>query len=340
MQHFDDEEQAVQVFQRTKDSVVFVTQALQIAFTPQETIKQEGSGSGFIWDNQGHVVTNCHVVRHGHIGEIHVITSKKKEYKATLVGQDPKSDLAVLKIEELIRTEDDEHSSEDLKPIVKGSSQSLQVGQTVYAIGNPFGLHHTITSGIISGLERDLPGHEGWLSNLIQTDAPINPGNSGGPLLNKRGHLIGVTTAIVSPTGVSAGLGFAVPVDTVKEIIEQLIRNGRVIRPELGIVMLPDRYRLVLGVPFGVVVLYVKPNSPADRAGIQSMKKRRGRYVILGDVITGIAGQKIQKQEQLLKFLQTAKVGEEVEIEVVRGQHREKKIVRITLEEQKINSSL
>ncbi len=261
------------MFETSKQSVVFVsTRIVQISpksLNPfslhshgnDEIIRKEGTGSGFIWDSLGHVVTNAHVVRH--VGEITVVLEDKREYKATLIGHDEKSDLAVLKLDELIPSHpgstETTQPNQIFSPLKKGTSKDLCVGQTVYAIGNPFGLNHTMTSGIISGLGRELPAQEGGLlTNLIQTDAPINPGNSGGPLLDSSGNLIGVTTAILSPTGASNGLGFAVPVDFVKEIVEELIKHGRVVRPELGIFMAPDNFRVLLGVSSGVIVLGVK----------------------------------------------------------------------------------
>lgn len=343
----ENEVKAINLFETAKRSVVYVrTIRLQIQaksygpfglLDPNSVVQTEGAGTGIVWDKDCHVVTNSHVVHH--VGDIIIILADGRECKGTLVGQDRKSDIAVLKIELLLGQEDDlpakaspsSHSSPlGVPPLEIGKSGNLQVGQTVYAIGNPFGLHHTMTSGIVSGLDRDIPSQEGQnsiLSNLIQTDAPINPGNSGGPLLDSQGKCVGVTTAILSPTGTSSGLGFAVPIDEVKDIVCQLIASGRVVRPHLGVSMAPDSLRSWLKYDRGVVVWGVRKKSPAAVAGLVDAKRGRRGEVLVGDVIEKFGGKVIVGCRELLKEIGKRKVGDEVEVEVLRGAKRK----RVTL---------
>ncbi|KAL0351009.1 UNVERIFIED_CONTAM: Protease Do-like 1, chloroplastic [Sesamum radiatum] len=265
----------------------------QDAFTLDLLEVPQGSGSGFVWDTQGHIVTNYHVIR----------------------------DVAVLKIDA---------PKDKLRPIPVGVSADLLVGQKVYAIGNPFGLDHTLTTGVISGLRREISGATGRpIQDVIQTDAAINPGNSGGPLLDSSGNLIGINTAIYSPSGASSGVGFSIPVDTVSGIVDQLVKFGKVTRPILGIKFAPDQVVEKLGVS-GVLVLDAPPNGPAGKAGLQPSKRDTFGRLVLGDIITSINGKKVSNGSDLYRILDQCKVGDKVIVEVLRGDHLEK--IPVTLE--------
>ncbi|GJD11153.1 Protease Do-like 1, chloroplastic [Galdieria sulphuraria] len=218
-----------------------------------------GQGSGFIWDTDGHIVTNFHVIRSATSAKITLYNGHI--YDAKLVGVDPDKDVAVLKIDA---------PKNELRPIPLGHSSDLIVGQSAYAIGNPFGLDHTLTTGVVSGLGRTMRSPTGKpISNVIQTDAAINPGNSGGTLLDSSGRLIGMNTSIYSPSGASAGVGFAIPVDTLKPIVSSLIKYGKVIRPVIGISYLDGTQSSALGIDRGVLVLDVQRGSPAEKAGLR-----------------------------------------------------------------------
>ena len=311
-----DEKATIDLFKEAGPSVVNITTLtarLDLWTRNVEEIPQ-GSGSGFIWDDAGHVVTNFHVVesiaRGG--GTAQVTMSDHSNHSADLVGIAPNQDLAVLRI----RTPKDK-----LRPIARiGSSNDLQVGQKVFAIGNPFGLDQTLTTGIVSALGRTIPARTGRaIEDVIQTDAAINPGNSGGPLFDSSRRLIGVNTAIYSPTGAYAGIGFAVPVDTVNRIVPQLIRNGRVASPDIGVIA-DDRLGLRLtrqmGVE-GVLVLGVRPNSPAAAAGLRGTQRTRTGY-IPGDVITHVDGRKVTTADQFHAALERHGPGESVTLTILR----------------------
>ena len=233
---------------RTQNSVVFITniQLVRDFFFSSEEAVPRGSGSGFVWDDKGHIVTNYHVIEDGDI--FNVTLPNQEQRQARLVGKEPNKDIAVLRLE---------GDLSGLFPVVPGSSRDLQVGQKVIAIGNPFGFDHTVTKGIVSALGRNMPGAGGvTIRDMIQTDASINPGNSGGPLLDSAGRLIGMNTMIISPSGASSGIGFAVPVDTIKKIVPEIIRYGKVQRPGLGVSLMSDPYARRIGVE-GVVILEV-----------------------------------------------------------------------------------
>ena len=311
-----DEKATIDLFKEAGPSVVNITTLtarLDLWTRNVEEIPQ-GSGSGFIWDDAGHVVTNFHVVesiaRGG--GTAQVTMSDHSNHSADLVGIAPNQDLAVLRI----RT-----PKYKLRPIARiGSSNDLQVGQKVFAIGNPFGLDQTLTTGIVSALGRTIPARTGRaIEDVIQTDAAINPGNSGGPLFDSSRRLIGVNTAIYSPTGAYAGIGFAVPVDTVNRIVPQLIRNGRVASPDIGVIA-DDRLGLRLtrqmGVE-GVLVLGVRPNSPAAAAGLRGTQRTRTGY-IPGDVITHVDGRKVTTADQFHAALERHGPGESVTLTILR----------------------
>jgi len=276
------------------------------SLNPQEIPR--GTGSGFVWDEQGHIVTNYHVIQGASSAK--VTLSDHTTLDARLTGAEPTFDVAVLKIDA---------PKDKLPAILIGSSADLQVGQKVFAIGNPFGLDQTLTSGIVSALGREIKSpNDRTITGVIQTDAAINPGNSGGPLLDSAGRLIGVNTAIASPSGAYAGVGFAIPVDTVNEVVTQLIRRGSVPRPESGIVAAEDRIARQLGVRSGVVMTDVR--GPAAEAGLRPLKRVSGGYI--GDVIVAIDGQPIRRRADIEKVLSRAKVGETITVTVVRNEER------------------
>lgn len=267
-----------------------------------------GSGTGFIWDLRGHVVTNSHVVEGGE--EIRVTLADQSTWRAQIVGLARDKDLAVLKIDV---------PTARLLAIPVGSSSDLSVGQKVFAIGNPFGLDQTLTTGVISGLGREIRSKTGRaIQDVIQSDAAINSGNSGGPLLDSAGRLIGVNTSIYSQSGDYAGIGFAIPVDTVNRIVPQLLRHGRVIRPGFGVHIANDQIARQLGLE-GVLVLRVRPGSSAEKAGMQSTKLDEEGTTRLGDIIFEVDGRPVTKAEDLYETLEQHAVGETVSIKVRRN---------------------
>ncbi|KAL5723716.1 Protease Do-like 1 [Ranunculus cassubicifolius] len=311
-----DELATVRLFQDNTPSVVYITNLAvrQDAFTLDVLEVPQGSGSGFVWDKDGHVVTNYHVIRGA--SDVRVTLSDQTTYEAKVVGFDQDKDVALLRIDA---------PKDKLKPIPVGASANLLVGQKVYAIGNPFGLDHTLTTGVISGLGREISSAATGrpIQDVIQTDAAINPGNSGGPLLDSSGSLIGINTAIYSPSGASSGVGFSIPVDTVSGIVDQLVKFGKVTRPVLGIKFAPDQSVEQLGMS-GVLVLDAPPNSPAGKAGLQPTKRDSYGRLILGDIITSINGKKITTGSDLYRIIDQCKVGDKVIVEVIRGDHKEK----------------
>ncbi|THU63564.1 hypothetical protein C4D60_Mb01t17150 [Musa balbisiana] len=311
-----DELATVRLFQENTPSVVYITNlaARQDAFTLDVLEVPQGSGSGFIWDKNGHIVTNYHVIRGA--SDLRVTLADQTTYEARVVGFDQDKDVAVLRIDA---------PKEKLRPIPVGISSDLLVGQKVYAIGNPFGLDHTLTTGVISGLRREISSAATGrpIQDVIQTDAAINPGNSGGPLLDSSGNLIGINTAIYSPSGASSGVGFSIPVDTVNGIVEQIVKFGKVTRPILGIKFAPDQSVEQLGVS-GVLVLDAPANGPAGKAGLQPTKRDAYGRLILGDIITSVNGTKVTNGSDLYRILDQCKVGDTVTVEVLRGDHKEK----------------
>jgi S1-C subfamily serine protease len=284
-----------------------------------------GTGSGFIWDDKGHVVTNYHVIAGA--SEARIRLSDGKEYKAALVGTSPMHDLAVLRIGD----------GPKRHPLPLGTSHDLRVGQKTFAIGNPFGLDWTLTTGIVSALDRSLTEESGSvIEHLIQTDAAVNPGNSGGPLLDSAGRLIGVNTAIYSPSGASAGVGFAVPVDTVNRVIPQLIGRGKYARPSLGIEIDEDINETItaqLGVK-GVVILKVRQGSPAARAGMKGITINRDRTVSPGDIITAVQGKKVETIAKLMSRLDDFQVGQPIKLSVLRNGNEREVMVTLSSEQQ------
>lgn len=264
----------------------------------------QGAGSGFVYDNNGHIITNFHVVQGGNTFVV-TFHNDPKQYKATIVGTAPEKDIAVLKLTE---------KPAKLSPIVFGSSKDLQVGQYSFAIGSPFGLDYTLTTGVISALGRKIDGIGGVkINDMIQTDAAINMGNSGGPLLDSSALLIGMNTVIFSTSGSSAGLGFAVPADTIKMIVPQIIQHGRVIRPGLGIGIVPDSMkRRIVGEDKGIIVSYVDEKGSAGKAGIKGMTQDRYGRTYLGDIILSVDGQDVNNLDDIYQVLETKKIGDEV----------------------------
>ena len=307
-----DERNNIDVFKRVSPSVVHITTlAAARGFMLDEMQVPRGMGSGFIWDAQGHVVTNFHVIQ-GATGA-QIALSDHRTYPATLVGVFPDRDLAVLRI-------DVPADKDKLQPIMIGESANLQVGQKVYAIGNPFGLDQSLTTGIVSALEREIESvTRRAIRGMIQTDAAINPGNSGGPLLDSAGRLIGVNTAIYSPSGGNAGIGFAIPVDEVNRVVPRLIRDGRLVRPTLGVQTAPAAVGKPLGVPEGVVVVGVVPGSPAAAAGIRPFTRAPDGSLVVGDVITAVDGEKVKSLDNLLEALERRQPGDVVKLGVWRA---------------------
>jgi S1-C subfamily serine protease len=301
------ERRDIEIFRNAAESVVSVTNiGLRRDFFSLNVFEiPQGSGSGFLWDDQGHVVTNYHVIEGGR--RFSVTLADQSTWEAQVVGTAPNKDLAVLRIDT---------SERRLPPLQVGRSSDLVVGQRVLAIGNPFGLDQTLTVGVVSALGRELRSPGGRLiRDLIQTDAAINPGNSGGPLLNSSGRLIGVNTAIFSPSGASAGIGFAVPVDTVRRLVPQLIENGRPIQPGIGIEIVADSTARRLGFS-GVLIQQVVRGGPADRAGLQPVSTdRRGRR-LLGDRIVGVDDLEIKTSDDLIYAFEQAGVGARVDLTV------------------------
>jgi S1-C subfamily serine protease len=304
----EDERATIELFRRASPSVVFITTLSRQArgfFEIQEV--PQGAGSGFVWDREGHVVTNFHVVQ-GASGA-RVAMHDHSEWEAALVGVAPDHDLAVLRIRA---------AKDELVPVSVGTSRDLQVGQKVFAIGNPFGLDFTLTTGIVSALGRSIPALTGRrIDDVIQTDAAINPGNSGGPLLDSAGRLIGVNTQIASPSGASAGVGFAVPADTVNRIVPQLIQYGQVMRPQLGIAAGNEWALRRVGIE-GVLVMSVVPDSPADRAGVRGTYRAKDGTLVLGDVIQGLDGGAIASLDDLYAVLERHQPGDVVKLRLLR----------------------
>lgn len=307
-----DEQATIELFRNASPSVVYITTialrrnlfSLNVYEIPQ------GTGSGFIWDKQGRVVTNYHVI--GDANRIEVTLADQSTWKGVLVGAAPDRDIAVLQISA---------PSSVLQPIVIGESDDLQVGQKVFAIGNPFGLDQTLTTGIVSALGREISSATGrTIHDVIQTDAAINPGNSGGPLLDSAGRLIGVNTAIYSPSGGSAGIGFAVPISEVNRVVPQIISKGREIRPGLGVSLANKNLTRDLAID-GILIINVQPGSAADKAGLLATKQAQDG-IILGDIIQKVNGVKVRDYNELRDELERYQVGETVTLELIRDESR------------------
>ena len=305
-----DEKNTIELFKNISPSVVYITSiAVQRdIFTFRALEIPRGTGSGFIWDENGYIVTNFHVIQNAQAAD--VTLADRSTWKAKLVGYEADKDLAVLKIDAPKRL---------LRPIVVGTSADLEVGQKVFAIGNPFGFDHTLTTGVISGLGREIESVTGRpIQGVIQTDAAINPGNSGGPLLDSSGRLIGINTAIVSPSGAYAGIGFAVPVDFVNRMVPQIIQYGKVIKPVLGINIAEDQMVRYLGAQ-GVLVLNVTPGGPADKAGLRPTRRDARGGILLGDLIVSIDENPVGENKDLFRILDSHNIGDTVKLRVRRS---------------------
>ncbi len=301
-----EERSNIDVFRRASEAVVAI-RAVDIRynlFSSNPVEIPRGSGSGFVWDRTGHIVTNYHVVDGAE--SFTVTLADQTEYEGRLVGGASHKDLAVLIIDA---------PESKLEPLTLGRSSNLVVGQKVLAVGNPFGLDQTLTVGVLSALDRELVSSKGrTIRDVLQTDAAINPGNSGGPLLDSKGRLIGVNTAIISPTRASAGIGFAIPVDIVVRLVPQLIQHGRPIQPGIGLSLLSDDRARRIGVD-GVAVWQVADGGPADRAGIKGVRvSRSGRRYVLGDVIVAVDGEPVRTGGDLLDLFEDRGVGKKATI--------------------------
>jgi S1-C subfamily serine protease len=317
------ERSVTELYERCSPSVVYISPLREygVPFTTQTQEVQVGTGSGFLWDKAGHVVTNFHVVAAQTSGVL-VTLSDRSQYRATRWAPFPDKDLAVLTIEA---------PPEKLAPLAVGTSADLRVGQLVYAIGNPYGYDTTLTHGLISALGRDMKSINGrTITDVIQTDAAINPGNSGGPLLDSAGRLIGVTTQISSPTGASVGIGFAIPVDDVRRIVDQLITKGTVTRPGLGVKIAgensPELYKLRrLGVRLnGVLITGVEPGGTAEKAGLRGAPFSRAPdgSILIGDIILAVNDAATPDENALRDALESHDIGESVVLTVQRGQEQ------------------
>lgn len=317
-----DEQANIDVFRKTSPSVVHITtlENQRDLFSMNVQQVARGTGTGFVWDDRGHIVTNFHVIQGASAAR--VTLSDQSVHNAKLVGAFADRDLAVLRIEA---------PPAKLPPILMGASRDLQVGQKVFAIGNPFGLDQTLTVGIVSALNREIDASNGrTIRGVVQTDAAINPGNSGGPLLDSAGRLIGVNTAIFSPSGASAGIGFAIPVDEVNRIVPRLIRDGRFVRPAIGVTAGNPGMNRALNLPKGIALVQVGGNSPAARAGLQAFRRASDGSILPGDVITAINDEAVTDLDDMLTTLERRAPGETVSLSVWRsGQTRKVSVVLV-----------
>ena len=312
-----DEQNNISVYRRNIGSVVNVTSKAVAFDFFYGLVPQEGQGSGFIIDRDGHVLTNYHVIADAR--QVEVTLHNRKKYRATVVGTDRSHDLAVIQIK-----------APELSPMVLGDSRNLQVGQKVYAIGNPFGLSGTLTSGLVSSI-RSVQEPDGvTIDEAIQTDAAINPGNSGGPLLNSHGEVVGINTMIASNVGQNAGIGFAIPINTAKAVLNDLLTLGRVRRPALGVLTLPISPdiadQLGLASDYGLLIVRVTPGGAAERAGLHGGTERAylGNMPIMvgGDLIVAVDGQEVQDQQQLSRIMNNHRAGDMVKVIIYRGKRK------------------
>ena len=316
-----EERATINLFEKASRSVAFITttNVRMDFFTRNVTEIPRGTGSGFVWNQKGHIVTNYHVIQGA--DKAKVTLANGEIYQAELVGYAPEKDLAVLRIEA---------PRKELLPIPVGTSNDLLVGQSVYAIGNPFGLDQTLTTGIVSALGREINSVAGIpIRDVIQTDAAINPGNSGGPLLDSSGRLIGVNTAIYSPSGASAGIGFSIPADVVNWVVPELIQYGKIKRPSLGVELASSSITSRLGLK-GALIIDIVEGSPAEKAGLRPTRRDRSGAIQLGDLIVGINNTKIASGNDLILELERYRPGDEVEVTLQRDKEEVK--VRAVLE--------
>lgn len=303
------ERQVIDHFERLSPSVVYITNLgiRRDRFSRDVTSIPQGTGSGFVWDQQGTIITNFHVIKGAQ--DVEVTLSDGSVWKAKPVGFEPEKDLAVLDIDA---------PAEKLSPIPIGRSKDLKVGQSVLAIGNPFGFDHTLTTGVISGLEREIrsPANRP-IQGVIQTDAAINPGNSGGPLLDSAGRLIGMNTAIFSPSGAYAGIGFAVPVDIIGRMIPEILKFGKVTKPGLGVSIASSDVTKRLGID-GILILNLVEGGPASKAGLRATSQTSSGRVVLGDILVRIDDKRLANIDDLHRYLDDKKIGDTVLLEYLR----------------------
>jgi S1-C subfamily serine protease len=319
----DYEKNTIDVYRKVVPSTVNIT---AITITQNYYLGQieqipQGVGSGFIWDTEGHIVTNFHVAQNGDTFNV-FFKDDPKPYKAKFLGSEPAKDIAVLKLSE---------KPKNLSAVTIGSSKDLLTGQKAIALGNPFGLDHSMSQGIISAIGRQIEGISGVkITGMIQTDAAINMGNSGGPLVNSKGELIGMNTQILSTTGMNTGLSFAVPVDTIKAVVPQIIKYGKVSRPGLGVGLLPDNHKFMFGVRKGLVISQLDPGGAAAKAGLEGMYRDRFGRTFVGDVIIEIDGAEVNTYDDIYQALDKHKVGDEVELKYLREGKTKKTKVKLT----------
>ena len=318
-----DEQNNIEVYRKLSPGVVNVHSTSYARDFFGYVEPRQGSGSGSVIDQEGHILTNHHVIEGA--TKVAVSFGGQKNYAATVVGRDPDTDLAVIKLLEMPK--------EGLTVIPLGDSDRLEVGQKVLAIGNPFGLDRTLTTGVISGLQRPIRArNDRPIEGAIQTDASINPGNSGGPLLDSHGRMIGINSQILSPSGASAGVGFAVPVNIAKRIVPQLIRSGQVRRPKLGISSRDVAQlsgRIELPVSEGVLIWQVAPGGAAANAGLRGLTQTENGDVELGDIIVGMDGEKLDNADDLYRLLDKHKIGDVAQVQILRNGRRANVPVRL-----------
>jgi S1-C subfamily serine protease len=318
-----DEQNNIEVYRKLSPGVVNVHSTSYARDFFGYVEPREGSGSGSVIDQEGHILTNHHVIEGAQ--KVAVSFGGQKNYAATVVGRDPDTDLAVIKLLETPK--------EGLTVVPLGDSDKLEVGQKVLAIGNPFGLDRTLTTGVISGLQRPIRARNGRpIEGAIQTDASINPGNSGGPLLDSHGRMIGINSQILSPSGASAGVGFAVPVNIAKRIVPQLVRSGEVRRPKLGISSRDVellKSQIDLPVSEGVLIWQVVPGGAAANAGLRGLTQTENGDVEIGDIIVGIDGEKLDDTDDLYRLLDKHQIGDVVQVQIFRNGRRTSVSVRL-----------
>ncbi len=315
------EQATVELFRRASPSVVYITSVgiRRDYFTFSMRQFERGTGSGFVWDRNGHIVTNYHVIEGANAAR--VTLSDQTTWDAKLVGIAPEKDLAVLQVDA---------PREKLFPLEVSKETELEVGQYVIAIGNPFGLDHTLTTGVVSALGREIDSRgQIPIRDVIQTDAAINPGNSGGPLIDSRGELVGVNTAIFSPSGAYAGIGFAIPAATVRWVVADLIKHGRIMRPGLGVDIASGQVAHRLKI-VGALILNVHPGGAAERAGLRPTRRTPHGELILGDIITAVGEEKVRTSHDLVLALEPYRNGEKVRLKVRRGRKELEIVVRLT----------
>lgn len=315
-----EESHTIELFEKAAPSVCYITTSVvRRDFWTRNVMEiPQGSGSGFVWDRNGHIITNYHVIQGA--SKAQVTLADRSTWDAELVGSAPEKDLAVLKIKV---------PTSKMIPIPVGTSEDLRVGQSVYAIGNPFGLDQTLTTGIVSALGREIQTESGFpVRDAIQTDAAINPGNSGGPLLDSSGRLIGVNTAIYSPSGASAGIGFSIPVAVVRWVVPELIKYGKIMRPTIGVELLEtsDIKRNQLE---GPLVMEVVKGGPAASAGLRATRRDEYGRIVLGDIIIAMNNKRIATKEELILELENYQAGDEVTLTLLRDQREAKVKVRL-----------